>query len=80
MLIKGSKLSPAQRSLVLAAFPYRWTHENKRRAHTFYGGHVPTMEPVSDEQWLADHAFHFIKDGSRLMANRHHAEPAYMAG
>lgn len=37
--------------------------------------HVPA---VSDQRWLADHAFHFIADGSRLMI-RHAAEPAYLA-
>lgn len=33
---------------------------------------------ITDDQWLLEHAFHFVKDGSRLMANNH-AEPAYMA-
>ena len=37
----------------------------------------PTIPLVSDEQWLADHAFHFTNDG-RLFARRH-AEPAYLA-
>ncbi len=37
--------------------------------------HVPA---VTDAEWLTAHAFHFVKDGSRLMERRH-AEPAFMA-
>jgi hypothetical protein len=33
----------------------------------------------NDERWITTHAFYFVKDGSRLMANRRHAEPIYMA-
>jgi thiamine monophosphate kinase len=32
----------------------------------------------TDQQWLADHAFYFVANGSRLQHNRH-AEPSYMA-
>jgi hypothetical protein len=38
--------------------------------------HVPL---TTDAEWLAAHAFHFTKDGLRLMGNRKHAEPVYMA-
>jgi hypothetical protein len=34
---------------------------------------------TTDQEWLDAHAFHFTKDGKRLMANRRHAEPAFMA-
>jgi hypothetical protein len=38
----------------------------------------PTIPLQSDEQWLAEHAFHFVKDGSRLVPRRF-AEPAFLA-
>lgn len=34
---------------------------------------------TTDREWLAAHAFHFVKDGSRLHGRRHHAEPVYLA-
>jgi hypothetical protein len=39
----------------------------------------PTMPLQTDAQWLKEHAFHVTKDMSRLMHNRRHAEPSYMA-
>ncbi len=36
--------------------------------------HVPL---TTDSEWLKRYAFHFTKDGKRLMANHHHAEPVY---
>ncbi len=38
----------------------------------------PTIPLQTDTEWVYGHAFHFIADGSRLMANRNHAEPVYM--
>ena len=43
--------------------------------HPWHEHHLPLM---SDDAWVRDHAFYFVKDGSRLMEKRH-AEPAYMA-
>jgi hypothetical protein len=63
MLIKGEKLNRAQREQVLAAFVHR---------------HLD-MTTKTDDEWLNTHAFHFVKDGSRLMRNRRYAEPAFMA-
>jgi len=63
MLIKGSKLNPAQRAQVLAAFVHR---------------HLDTTCRTDDE-WVNAHAFHFVKDGSRLALNRRWAEPEYLA-
>ena len=80
MLIRGKDLSANQRQLVLAAFVYRWTTENHQREaswRTVSG--KPTIPLKTDAAWLAEHAFHFTKDGSRLMHNRPHAEPEYMA-
>lgn len=73
MLIKGQNLTSRQKSIVLNAFIYRNTIENHSRPDGI------RQEPVTDEQWIQEHAFHFIKDGSRLMANIHFCEPHYMA-
>ena len=32
---------------------------------------------VTDEQWLREHAFNFVKDGSRLNGRYRHCEPVY---
>lgn len=95
MLIRGDRLNAEQRRLVLAAFTYRWTRENPYRKQFYRCPHCdldnfrfeslecrryhPTVSLQSDDEWLAEHAFHFVKDGSRLMSNRHHAELASMA-
>lgn len=34
---------------------------------------------VSDAEWLQAHAFHFLKDGSRLKERPRYAEPSYAA-
>jgi hypothetical protein len=60
MLIHGSKLTDEQRKQVLAAFIYR---------------HLDTTSKT-DAAWLSKHAFHFVKDGSRLSRNRRYAEPS----
>lgn len=76
-LIKGNKLNADQKRQVLAAYIHRWTVENpnpciiKRRQ----GMTIPLL---TDEQWLAEHAFYFTKSG-RLALNRRHCEPAFMA-
>lgn len=41
--------------------------------------HDQHLPMVSDREWLAAHAFHFVKDGSRLHGRYQHAEPAYLA-
>lgn len=88
MLLLGSRLNERQRRHVLNAFIYRWTNENLGRARQAFSAgcqHIPEesryprIEPVSDEQWLADHAFHFNASGTELDHRHEHAEPAYMA-
>jgi len=80
MLIKGADLNYLQRQQVLAAYGYRWTKDNQQREHFWAGIEgAPTIPLISDSQWLKEHAFHFTKDGSRLMVNRRHAEPEFMA-
>lgn len=80
MLIKGDQLNERQMRQVLNAFGYRWTIENGRRVEAWLPASCwPTIPKVSDAEWIQAHAFHFLKDGSRLMANRRHAEPAYLA-
>jgi spore germination cell wall hydrolase CwlJ-like protein len=70
MLIKGEQLNDGQRKQVLAAYVMRNTVE-----HPFppSGGTTQT-----DQQWVEDHAFYFVKDGSRLMRSHHHCEPSYL--
>lgn len=34
---------------------------------------------TTDDEWIAQHAFHFVKDGSRLSSQQSSCEPAYMA-
>jgi hypothetical protein len=41
--------------------------------------HEHHVKVQTDDQWLADHAFAFVKDGSRLSTRNTHAEPAFMA-
>ena len=80
MLIKGENLNREQRKAVFNAFIYRWTVEMIPRDKEIYGSTSrPTLPRQTDNEWLQEHAFHFVKDGSRLMANRHHAEPAFLA-
>lgn len=43
------------------------------------GHNHPTLPLATDEEWLQSHAFHFTQDGKRLMQNRTHAEPIFMA-
>jgi hypothetical protein len=50
---------------------------NVEGAATWHEYHRPL---TTDDEWLRTHAFHFTKDGRRLMANKRFAEPAYMAG
>ena len=74
-LVKGDALSAEARQQVLAAYVYRLTMENGYPARNPCGARVP---PISDAQWLAEHAFYIRKDG-RLAGNRHHAEPSFLA-
>lgn len=67
MLIKGQNLTERQRREVLMCYI--------NRHHAIgEGGYY-----ANDEAWLRDHAFHFVKDGSRLARNRHHCEPSFLA-
>ena len=80
MLIKGKDLNEKQIQQVKNAFIYRWTLDNHRLYEVYMNmSSKPTCPKISDQQWINEHAFHFLKDGSRLMANRHYAEPHYMA-
>lgn len=73
MLIAGNNLTDKQRKIVLAAFVHRNTVDKPCKVVS------PQPFPQTDSEWIAEHAFHFVKDGSRLMFNRHYAEPAFMA-
>lgn len=93
-LIRGDRLSPELRQQVLNAFIYRWTRDNPRRVEVYGncpacdircphvgkadGHNHPTIEMVTDEEWLCEHAFYVTGDGF-LSAKHKHCEPAYLA-
>ncbi|MBI3864889.1 MAG: hypothetical protein HY290_23685 [Planctomycetia bacterium] len=81
MLIRGAELNIRQRVLVLSAFSYRWTHENPSRKSVWsrVRSGMPLIPLQTDEQWLREHAFHFVRDGSRLSARHRFCEPHYVA-
>lgn len=65
-IITGSRRGPV---------PLReWTPDEWHAYHTSHGAPLQT-----DAAWLEAHAFHFVKDGSRLSARHNRAEPAFMA-
>ena len=78
-LIKGSNLNRQQVDQVLSAFIYRWTTGNNAIERVYQKISRPTIKKITDNQWLNDHAFWFVNDGSRLARNRNHAEPHYLA-
>lgn len=78
-LTRGDQLNPTAKREVLASYVHRWTTGNTQRERSWANVQgAPTIPLVSDEQWLADHAFWVRNDGT-LARNRRHAEPAYMA-
>jgi hypothetical protein len=81
MLIRGDRLTACQRALVLAAFSYRRTHENRHRERFWakVKGGRPRIPLQTDTQWLCEHAFYFVKDGSRLSCRNRFCEPHYLA-
>lgn len=82
MLIRGDKLNDNQRRYVLNAYIYRWTTGNTRREEVYHNAaecQKPSIPLQTDDKWLKEHAFHFTKDGMRLMANRRWAAPAFLA-
>lgn len=78
MLVKGNELPANLKAQVLNAYIYRWTVENQRVSEVYANISCPTMEKVSDAEWLAAHAFHVTKAG-KLDSRRRHCEPAYLA-
>lgn len=72
MLIKGDKLTDKQRQTVLRAFVHRNTVEHP---YHLSGGNGKQ----TDAEYLSEHAFYFVKDGSRLSVRHQHCEPAYLA-
>jgi len=78
MRIRGTDLTPRQREEVLRAFVHRWTKDNPQLREAWAGRPGrPTGQLISDDEWIITHAFHFVKDGSRLTRNRRYAEPVY---
>jgi hypothetical protein len=81
MLIRGNELTQHQRRLVLAAFSYRWTHENPHRRYVWsrVKSGAPRIHRQTDTLWLREHAFHFVRDGSQLSGRHRFCEPHYLA-
>jgi hypothetical protein len=76
-IIRGDLLPKQWQDAVLSAYGYRWTTENQRRARAWYGKlGVPTMEPVSDAEWLESHSFYVTSEGTLSRRNRY-ALPTY---
>lgn len=69
--VAGDMLTTAQRDAVRNSFGYRWTVENERRARQWYGGSRPTVPLVSDDDWLASHAFYVTNLGELSRRHRH---------
>jgi hypothetical protein len=59
-------------------FPLGTITGTTRRVFTRAEWHAYHALLTTDDRWLAEHAFHFVKDGSRLHGNKPHAEPAYL--
>lgn len=74
-LITGDKLPENLKREVLRTFTYRLTTENGYPQDNPCGAKVA---PISDEQWLAEHAFYVTNAGS-LSRKHSHCEPYYMA-
>lgn len=67
-LVRGDKLTDAQRKEVLARFVYRNLEKDTVRD-----------KETRDRDWLRAHAFYVRADG-RIADKPGHCEPAYMAG
>jgi hypothetical protein len=65
LIITGSKRGPIPITV--------WTKAEWHAYHTSKGAKLQT-----DAAWLADHAFWFTKDGTRLHGGHHRAEPAWL--
>jgi len=74
-LIRGDKLTVAQKEHVKRAYIYRLTIENGYPEKNPCNVRVPA---ITDEQWLKEHAFYITKSGE-LSAKHKHCEPAFMA-
>jgi hypothetical protein len=77
--LKGTLLTPDQVDQVKRAFIYRWIKDNPKRESVWRNiSGPPTIPLISDEQWLAEHAFWFTS-GGKLSQKHNHCEPEYMA-
>ena len=74
-LIKGNELPTKLQEQIKRSYTYRLTTENGYPARNPCNARVPA---VTDEQWLAEHAFYVTNSGT--LSRRHiHCEPHYMA-
>ena len=74
MSVLGTQLAPAVQARVLAAYPYRMTHESIRHqpgvADLRRQGEY-RMSIISDQQWLASTWFTVRKDGNLSARSRY---------
>ena len=69
--IAGKNLTPRQKQLVLSAYVHRSTAEHPNL-------HIAPVRGT-DADWVNEHSFYFVKDGSRLSGRHNYAQPAFMA-
>lgn len=79
-LVKGENLTPAQRSEVLRAFPYRTMNKTiyPVRSKMVDSMQYKTLCANLDPVWVNAHAF-YIKNDGHLATRPNHCEPYYMA-
>lgn len=77
-LVTGDQLPKHLQEDVLRSYIYRWTTENLRQRPFVRALVKAKIKPVSDKQWLYDHAFMVTSTG-RLSEQQEYAEPRYMA-
>lgn len=75
MLVIGTNLKQSTKRAVLRAFIYRPTIENHYPSRNPCNATIP---PVTDAEWLAQHAFYVTKNGD-LAGRPNYCEPAFMA-
>jgi hypothetical protein len=70
--VRGSQLPYRLQREVLNAYGYRWTVENMPRARQWYGSlGKPTINPISDSDWLACTDFFVTRKGELSLKHRY---------
>lgn len=74
ILIDGNKLNPSQKMLVLNAFLYRPTVENREITEKSGQKNYLAQNLVSDKTWLQSRSFWFNKTGTKLSSTKLYPE------